>query len=244
MRKLSGWPLVIFLLLLGAPARVEAVFVRETAWDILNMRGMIPAITICLVGILLLRYVPASPELARGKREGRISRRSDWVILFAYISVVYATVPFGFEVVTWIVKRIGILAFRYSLNGVGLVAGLFFLWHVIGKRRVRSWAIYLRLAMILAVYVYFFLVLEVPVKRMHFLEYSFLSALVFQALRPFTGPPGIYLWITLGVMGVGVGEEGLSLFFPRRYAAVSDVIWDTTAGVLGAVVLKFILLKS
>jgi hypothetical protein len=231
-------------LLLGAPATAEAVFSRETAREILAMRGMVPAVGTTLIGIVLLRYVPTPGAPERAARGASTSRRFDWVILAAYILMIYATIPVGFQVVTWIVQRIGIGAFRWSLNALGLAAALVFLWYVVGKRRLRTGAICLRLATMLAMYVYFFLVLEVPVKRIHFLEYSYLSALLFRVLRPLAQPPGLYLWITLATTVVGLGEEGLSLFFPRRFAAISDLIWDTTAGVMGALVLKFILLRG
>jgi len=243
MERAFGWALPVFLVLLGAPTILEAVFVRETPREIVQMGGMISALTMCLLGILLLRYVPASPGSSEAGEVVRVSRRSAWVILCAYILFVYATIPFGFEVVSFIVNRIGIRAFRRGVNSLGAAVGLLFTWYVFRQRRLRTWSVPLRLAMIYATYLYFFAVLEVPVKRIHFLEFSFLSFLIFRALRPFTAPPSIYHWIILGAMGVGLGDEGIALFFPRRFAAVSDVIWDTTAGVLGAVILKFVLLK-
>lgn len=237
------WTLGVSLLLLAAPKAAGAVFTKETVGDILTMRGMVPAVLICLIGPFLLRYVPAGREAGQADPPAPSSTRSGWVILFGYIAMIYATVPFGFEVVTWIVTRIGIRAFRFSLNGLGVMAGLLFLWNVLVRRRLRSWSISVRLGATGAAYAYFFAALEVPVKRIHFLEFSFLSALVFRVLRPFTGPPAIYAWIILAAMLCGAGDEAIAFFFPRRFAAISDLIWDTTAGTLGALILKFILLK-
>jgi VanZ family protein len=88
--------------------------------------------------------------------------------------------------------------------------------------------------------VYFFSVLEVPVKRIHFMEYSVLSALVYQALRA-RDVARIYLWCAFAAVVVGATEEAISLTLPRRFGAVSDIIWDTTGGMLGALVLKYVL---
>ena len=99
------------------------------------------------------------------------------------------------------------------------------------------------LGLIAALYAYFFTVLEVPVKRIHFMEYSFLSYLVYRALRPDSVPPRIYLWCVLTTMLVGMGEETLSIPLVRRFGAVSDVLWDTSGGMLGALVLKYVLRK-
>ncbi len=243
MGRALGGMLFVFLVLLGAPTVLQAVFVPETPHEIVQMPGMVPALVTCLVGLYLLRFAASPPESAAGRRDVGPSRWSHWTILIAYIMGLYATIPYGFQFVSFIVNRIGIQAFRKGINGTGLVAGLLFVRYVVSRPGLRGWLIYFRLAAILAVYVYFFAVLEVPVKRIHFLEFSFLSLLVFQALRPFTAPPRIYNWITLATMVVGLGDEGIALFFPRRFAAVSDVIWDTTAGVLGALILKFVLLK-
>jgi VanZ family protein len=43
---------------------------------------------------------------------------------------------------------------------------------------------------------------------------------------------------------VGMSEEALSLLSARRFGAVSDVLWDTTGGLLGAVVLKYVLVEG
>lgn len=244
MQEPGRWTLGSILLLLFTPVTAGAVFVRETPAEIVGMRGMVPAIGICVIGLVLLRYAPVSAAPGEAPEGRPRARRSDWLVLLAYVLVVYATVPVGFQVVRFIVQRIGMEAFRASVNTLGLVAGFLFLGYVVRQRRLRRSAVYLRLAVIVAAYAYFFTVLEVPVKRVHFLEFSLLSALAFRAFRPFTGPPAIYLWVTLAAMVVGIGDEGIALFFPRRFAAISDVIWDTTAGVLGALVLKFILLKS
>ncbi len=234
---------VTSFLALALPAIAEAVFVPETPADIVGMRGMLPAIGICVGGLLLLCYVPAPGASEALPVEPPLSRRSDWLVLAVYILGVYATVPVGFQVVSFVVRRIGIESFRWSVNGVGLAAGILFLWHLIRRRHCRDWGAVVRLVAILTAYVYFFAVLEVPVKRIHFLEYSFLSWLLFRALRPLAGPERVYGWVPLAATAVGVGDEGLDLLFPRRFAAVSDVIWDATGGVLGALIVKFILRK-
>jgi VanZ family protein len=113
---------------------------------------------------------------------------------------------------------------------------------VFRQPHLRRLPVALSLAAIAAAYLYFFAVLEVPVKRIHFMEYSFLSVLVYRALRP-DAPPRIYLWCAVAAMLVGMSEEALSLLSARRFGAVSDVMWDTTGGLLGTLVLKYILVE-
>lgn len=94
---------------------------------------------------------------------------------------------------------------------------------------------------LLGVYAAFFSVLEVTVKRIHFLEYSCLSLLTDRALRPRVLPPRRYLWSLLLTLGVGAVEEGIEVFLPRRFGAISDVLFDVAGGTLGALFVKFVL---
>jgi hypothetical protein len=41
-------------------------------------------------------------------------------------------------------------------------------------------------------------------------------------------------------MVAGAGDETMSLMLARRYGAVSDVIFDTTGGVLGTLVVRYV----
>jgi len=160
-----------------------------------------------------------------------------------HVVFVFATVPVGSQIASAIVARIGSAGWRNGINAVGVILALVFLWHVFRQRELRRWSVVTALVLIAALYVYFFIVLEVPVKRIHFMEYSLLSCLVYRALRPDSAPPRIYLWCVLMAMLVGMGEEALSIPLARRFGAVSDVLWDTSGGVLGTLVLKYVLLK-
>ena len=41
-------------------------------------------------------------------------------------------------------------------------------------------------------------------------------------------------------MLVGMSEEALSLLSEQRFGAVSDVVWDSTGGLLGTLVAKYV----
>jgi uncharacterized membrane protein YhhN len=155
---------------------------------------------------------------------------------------IYGTVPIGYQIASAIVVRIGHNAWQNALNAVGAALGAVFAWHVARQRERRRWPVVAALAAIAIAYAYFFAVLDVPVKRIHFMEYSLLSALVYRALRA-RDTPTIYLWCALAAVLVGAGEETISLGLDRRFGAVSDVIWDTTGGILGTLVLKYVLVE-
>ena len=229
--------------LLVVPTSVAAKFVRETPVDIVAMRGMPVALGVCLVGVFLLRFVPVADAATLPPPALPASRPSRWATVGVFVVFIFATVPVGFQIASAIVARIGSAGWRNSINGVGTILALVFLWYVFRQPELRRWSVVVSLALIAALYAYFFTILEVPVKRIHFMEYSFLSYLVYRALRPDSAPPRIYLWCVLAAMLVGMGEEALSIPLVRRFGAVSDVLWDTSGGMLGTLVLKYVLLK-
>jgi hypothetical protein len=222
---------------------VAARYTRETPADIVAMRGMPVALGVCLVGLVLLCFVPVAGAATPPRAAVPAARRSRWVTVGVFVVFIFATVPVGFQIAAFIVARIGSAGWRNSINAGGAILALLFLWYVFRQRELRRWSVVVALALIAALYAYFFTVLEVPVKRIHFMEYSFLSCLVYRALRPQSAPPRIYLWCVLAAMLVGIGEEALSLPLARRFGAVSDVLWDTSGGMLGTLVLKYVLGK-
>jgi VanZ like protein len=236
----------------------EAKYLHQTPADILQIPGIPAALVVCIVGLLMLRSTsrPRSeatrshgeerrrPGSGARRRDPREGRRPDprWALVGAFIVFIYGTVPIGYQIASAIVVRIGHNAWQNALNAVGAALGAVFAWHAARQRERRRWPVVAALAAIAGAYAYFFAVLDVPVKRIHFMEYSFLSALVYRALRA-RDTPTIYVWCALAAMLVGAGEETISLGLDRRFGAVSDVIWDTTGGILGTLVLKYVLIE-
>jgi hypothetical protein len=231
------------LCVLVVPACVDARYLPETPADIVAIPGMPAALGVCLIGILLLRFAPAAGADTLPPVKVPAPRAVRWVVVGVFVVLIFATVPVGFQIASAIVVRIGRDAWRNSINAVGVVLALLFVRGVFRQRQLRRWSVVTSLVLIAAVYAYFFTVLEVPVKRIHFMEYSVLSYLVYRALRARSAPPRIYLWCVLASLLVGLGEEALSIPLARRFGAVSDVIWDTSGGLLGTLVLKYVLLK-
>ena len=234
-----------------AARTAEAKYLHETPIDILRIRGMPAALVVCIVGLLMLR--PAAISKLRRDTSGLAdfipsaratsawSSRARWALVGAFVLFIYATVPVGYQIASAIVVRIGHNAWQNTINAIGATLGAVFAWQVARQPDRRRWSVAVALALIASAYVYFFAVLEVPVKRIHFMEYSLLSALVYRALRS-RDVPTIYLWCALAAVLVGAGEETISLALPRRFGAVSDIIWDTTGGILGTLVLKYVLM--
>jgi hypothetical protein len=239
MRAQATWRLLLVAICLLHAGRADAKFLYETPADIARIRGMPVALAVCVIALLLVRHTVAA-DTQPAASTARDSRLRRWALVGAFVAFLYATIPIGYPIASAIVVRIGHDAFRNSINAAATFLGAGFLWYVFRQPHLRHLPVALTLAAIAGAYLYFFAVLEVPVKRIHFMEYSLLTVLVHRALRP-DAPRRIYLWCAVAAMLVGMGEESLSLLSARRFGAVSDVVWDTTGGLLGTIVLKYVL---
>ena len=236
------WRLLLVVVCLLHADRADAKFLYETPADIARIRGMPVALLVCLIALVLVRSRVAAETEPTAGRTARDLRFGRWAVVGAFVVFLFATIPIGFPIAAGIVTRIGHDAFRNSINAGAALLGVGFLWYVFRQPHLRRLPVVLSLAAIAAAYLYFFAVLEVPVKRIHFMEYSLLSGLVYRALRP-DAPPRIYLWCAVTALLVGASEETLSLLSVIRFGAVSDVLWDTTGGLLGTLVLKYVLVE-
>ncbi|MFQ5830760.1 MAG: VanZ family protein [Candidatus Methylomirabilia bacterium] len=219
-------------------AAAGAVPVRETPAQLLQHRGMPMALATIALGVAALWRFSTSGEHGRESvGPGEFRRR--WMLVALFVGVIYLTLPFGAQVVGAVVDSVGSPAFRRAVNTLGGLVGLACVGLLLRRGTpARAYPIF---AGLLLLYGYYFWVLEVTVKRIHFLEYSVLSVLGERALRPLSTPPRRYLWIVLLSVGAGAVEEGIAVFLPQRFGAVSDVLFDTAAGTLGALFVRFVL---
>lgn len=235
--KAAGSSALLVVTGLAIPVLAEAVLVRQDAKEILGEPGIVPGLAIIVLGLLVLLFVragdPLDPPLSGGLMP--------WLFLAWYIVALYATIPVGFQVVSFIVHRIGYRSFKIGINFLGAVVAIAFTVYLVRRHRADRPAAYIWLFGIALIYLYYFWILEVPVKRIHFLEYSFLAVLVYRALRRRFAPPALHALAGLCVTVVGTGEEMIAIFLPKRFGAITDVIFDATGGVLGLLVVKFVL---
>lgn len=238
--KAAGTLALLAITALAVPVVAEAVLVRQDAKEIFGEPGILPGLAIIVLGLLMLRFVQAGnrvdPPLSGG--------RAAWGILAGYIVVLYAMIPVGFQLVSVIVHRVGYRNFKIGTNLLGAVVALAFSVYLVRRNRADQPATYIWLLGIALIYLYYFWILEVPVKRIHFLEYSFLAVLAYRAFRRRLAPPSVYALVALCVAAIGTGEEMIAVFLPKRFGAITDVIFDATGGVLGLLVVKFVLREA
>lgn len=75
---------------------------------------------------------------------------------------------------------------------------------------------------------------EHPIRKLaHFSEYALLGFLVFVILMQWNKKRSKYLWAVIWIFLSACGDEIHQYFVPGRYASFSDVLLDTTGGIVG-----------
>lgn len=72
---------------------------------------------------------------------------------------------------------------------------------------------------------------DVPVERVHFLEYGILGYLVFMATTDSWKRPFIYSLLLVSI--IGIGDETIQWFLPSRVGDMRDVFMNSFGGLLG-----------
>jgi len=187
------------------------------------------------------------------------SSRFWWRLIAVYVVVLYATLPLGRPVITWLRAHFSTsqqIVLTYCLFGV--VAGAAAVWLVLHWRQflLRAWIAGVVLA---GVYCYEFkTIVTYPEERLHFLEYGVLAFMLYKAFS-FHGR-GVWPYLAALVAGslIGWGDEGvqwLTQFIPdiarlfgctvhplkfRRYYALSDVVLNVKGIAYGLLVLALV----
>lgn len=149
-----------------------------------------------------------------------------------YVVLIFVTIPYVPKVWNASIRSLGnrtsaILNIAYGLGGCYIILYSYL------KLRKRSPLFYTALAVIFLSYAYVLKNLDVPIEKLHLLEYGLLSVLVWRAVKPKAS--GILRYaVVLGVVFlVGIGDELIQKLTPGRVCEISDVILNWIAGILG-----------
>jgi len=164
------------------------------------------------------------------KRWQRVKR---WAVVALYSAFIFATLPYGPQIVKLIRKSIGLKGLGYSLNACVLTIVALFLLYLLFYRKERRVSSYLLFASIGLTYGYFLEALHNPAERFHFVEYGLLSWLVHFALKLDVYDKSIYLWAAVAVSLIGALDEIVQWILPNRYFGWGDIGINGLAGILG-----------
>jgi len=165
----------------------------------------------------------------------------DWLILISYVTLIYSTLSitpnFSRAISGFLGKNFGLAINIFVMSVVMAVAGLFY-----SKIKVRPLSFYVKLAVILLLYLLFILRwTNIPAERMHIIEYGFLSYLVLRVMSGVSpSGPAQYLYTILIVGVIGCGDELIQKCLPNRVCDVKDMELNAISGILGLALIEIL----
>ena len=153
-----------------------------------------------------------------------------WVIAALWAAVIFATVPFAGDGVSYVRQYGDDDIFAYVVGAC--VIGLFGVAvHLLRKRQRKSISSYLWLLAIAVIVIYQVYELEkgTPVEAIHFLQYGLLSLLLFRAFAYKVADYSIYAAVTIIGSTIGMLDETIQWLTPGRHFGLEDIWLNFTA---------------
>ncbi|MFH0764733.1 MAG: VanZ family protein [Candidatus Omnitrophota bacterium] len=161
-------------------------------------------------------------------------RPRDWVILAAYVALIYSTLsmtPNFSNLFSGILgKNFGLAVDIFIISVIITMTGLFY-----GKVKARPLSFYLKVAAIFSLYTFLiFRWTEFPAEKLHLLEYGFLGYFVLKVASPLHSRRWAqYLYTALIVAAIGCGDEFIQKLLPSRVCDPKDMALNFISGILG-----------
>jgi VanZ family protein len=164
---------------------------------------------------------------------GRAIRRIiAWGTVVVVTGGLYALAPYGPDIQTALLARLGATAYLLIPAPFALAAG-FLLVQRIRQRPGDVLRTLVAFALFGALYASCLRLVERPIEQVHFLLYGVLSGIIFWALSMDLAGWVLYPWTLLVVFLIGMGDELIQWWLPNRVADFHDVLFDALGGALG-----------
>jgi len=157
-------------------------------------------------------------------------KTSKWLHVALFSLVVFLTLPVGPFIRDYIYENLGKWSVIYIVAGI-LSAGLITaLYHTVRKRD--RFSISQVLWTLVIGYLYWLALkrtFKIPIESVHFVEYGFLSLLVYRALRTSYDERCVFLAAFFFTYCVGVLDEFIQWFLPNRVGALRDILLNAVS---------------
>ncbi len=158
-------------------------------------------------------------------------------ITITYVLAIFLTLPYIRE---WALLLRSQNLLGTSVNVIYSMAGctLFYLFFFVFK--IRNLVAIITTFLSLAIFAYFLGELELPEERIHFVEYGFLSVLIYYSLSSFPSVKRVSIWTFLIGSTLGIIDEVIQYFLPSRYFDLRDIGFNVCAALLGTLICVFV----
>lgn len=160
------------------------------------------------------------------------SKKRLWIVITIYIAVIYSSLSLMRSFIGFLYNSLGVETVEFGINSLLILSILAFLIFI--SISINTYQKQKRLVLILVVMALgggISMSVEVPVERIHFLEYGILGYLVFKATIDTWKLPFIFSLLFVSV--IGMGDEIIQWFLPSRVGDLMDVCMNSFGGLLG-----------
>lgn len=170
----------------------------------------------------------------RGRLFSSSKRALSWTTIYSVLLL--SSVEINYRLYMWAFNKLGRKLLTGSLGAVFLALGFFLVFLVLAcrPRRIGS---FLSLGLIVATGLYCLDHLSQPANRLHLLEYTPLTVLVFDSLGFYLKDRFIYVWTFFIVSTIGLLDESIQSISPDRHFDTTDLVLNAATALL---VLAFI----
>jgi VanZ family protein len=129
---------------------------------------------------------------------------------------------------------------------VGALSVFLLLWYMIFVKKDRSFNSYFRFFLFMWCYFVLFNLAVYPAEKMHVIEYTLLSILIYKAFKVDINPYSLTLYLYGGFIAflVGVGDEFIQRVLPNRVFDARDIAINIASSALGFLIIRFNVLKE
>lgn len=156
--------------------------------------------------------------------------KKPWVFVALWILCIYATIPMARPVTDFLKK---ILPFGLLINLLALMLLACALVLIARHVTFQKLSTLLSAVFLVCSYGVMLSAIKIPDEKIHFIEYSVLSFLMFFALQKTQSDWRCYFISFFLTSLVGWGDEGLQHLTPGRYYDFRDVVFNAIGGMLG-----------
>lgn len=167
----------------------------------------------------------------------------DWIFLALYLVTILFLLPLSdsfFRNISNLLHWFPI--FGETLIKAVLVAGVISIgFYVLAANKKPKLIRLIVLSSLICAGAYLLKNIEGPIDKLHIIEYSALSFLLFRVLRFYNPTTALYLWCMLFIVVSSVCDETIQQFLPGRTFDLRDIRNNIFAGVLSLLAIAFVI---
>ena len=175
--------------------------------------------------------------------EQRVRHTRDWLFLCMYLSCIFIFLPFSEYVTRAVLNGWPQFSFAVMFSTclyVCLIGIILAAYTVIVDKRFKLLRL-LALTVIISAGLYSLAKIGNPRDKLHIIEYSLLTFLLFRVLRFYNFTSALYMWCIIFIGVAGFADESVQAFIPGRVSGIKDWMMDIGTGIFSLLLVAIVI---